>query len=511
MTIRFTEGFGIYGTGNVINTLLTKWESNVVGTGPRNLIDGRHAGTTDYALEISTGGEASEVLVPGIPANSVVVLGCAIKGTGLGDSWTIIELRNNSSPRISIRQTTTDGTGVVGGNGDVITLPAGSLPAVGEWAYFEIKTNTANGGTIEVRKNGVLIAGPTLHGLGAFTVDRLRVHASNSNPTNKRAVQDIYVLDSVGSAPHNDYLGDVRIETLLPNTPGVNNQWPTFVHPNKLTSNQASLETDITGWQVLQNCTIDRSTAKASHGVASLAMTATGNYPQSTTTPGVGGFPVVAGRTYAARASILVIQAVTRQCALAIRWFNSSGAFISQTDGVYSSTTQNFAPRTVSGVAPANAAFAAIAFLVDISGLETYHGDEFAFGEGSSVPFVLPSTNHFEGLIDRPHDGNNSYIESDTVGEKDTFGYDNIATVSGVVIEVRPALAFSRQTIGVRTVGGVARVGTSDYDSVDVVTPHDTVGVFRTKQVRFPINPATGQPWTIAEVNAAEFGAKIVS
>jgi hypothetical protein len=45
---------------------------------------------------------------------------------------------------------------------------------------------------------------------------------------------------------------------------------------NLLTVNQASLETDVTGWVQGANSTVARTTATALHGSASLAMTCTG-------------------------------------------------------------------------------------------------------------------------------------------------------------------------------------------------------------------------------------------
>jgi hypothetical protein len=44
---------------------------------------------------------------------------------------------------------------------------------------------------------------------------------------------------------------------------------------NLLTANQASIETDLAGFRIANDCTIARSTAQASHGAASLALTCT--------------------------------------------------------------------------------------------------------------------------------------------------------------------------------------------------------------------------------------------
>lgn len=71
-------------------------------------------------------------------------------------------------------------------------------------------------------------------------------------------------------------------------------------HDNYLTANQSSLETDTTGWTALSNSTVSRSTVAASHGQASLLVTAVAAGPADAvvaTPPDISGFGVSAGMT----------------------------------------------------------------------------------------------------------------------------------------------------------------------------------------------------------------------
>ena len=128
--------------------------------------------------------------------------------------------------------------------------------------------------------------------------------------------------------------------------------------PNMLTPNQASIETDATGWSALTNATIARSTAQFLDGAASLSITATAiGISETLTNP--QNIPIVAGKSYTARASLRAATAgrVTR---VAIHWYTSAGGFISNVLGNGTDVTTGWTEVTVTGVAPATAALAAI-------------------------------------------------------------------------------------------------------------------------------------------------------
>lgn len=118
--------------------------------------------------------------------------------------------------------------------------------------------------------------------------------------------------------------------TQQPGLPGYRNLIRVSAPINLLTANQASLETDTTGWAAVANCTISRSTAYFVDGAASLQLssTASGNMSAAISIrpriePGARVVVVATGRSAVSVRSVRVD----------IRWYDVSGALISTTTG----------------------------------------------------------------------------------------------------------------------------------------------------------------------------------
>lgn len=161
-------------------------------------------------------------------------------------------------------------------------------------------------------------------------------------------------------------------------------------HDNLLTSNQASLEMDTTGWVAGANTTIARSTAQAVDGVASLSLTATAAAGISATTPtGVSGIAVVVGQTYTALASLRP-NTTARTCTVAIGWYTAAGALISTSTGSGATdTAATWTQVAVTAVAPATAAFASVVVSVASPGAgEIHYVDRISLANGSSTTWT---------------------------------------------------------------------------------------------------------------------------
>ncbi len=95
----------------------------------------------------------------------------------------------------------------------ISTGPAWS--AAGVWRYIELKY-TPGTGACEIRVDGVLRVNgnvPTTASVSSLAFE----YPSG----NQYWIDDLYVLDSTG-ATNNNYLGDVRVQTLLPSSDGAN-------------------------------------------------------------------------------------------------------------------------------------------------------------------------------------------------------------------------------------------------------------------------------------------------
>lgn len=170
---------------------------------------------------------------------------------------------------------------------------------------------------------------------------------------------------------------------------GSSRLWRTVEGPNLLTANQASLETDLTGWENQQACTPARSTAQALDGSASLEMTSTsGTFPPIARTPiGTSGVPVVGSASYSFMAYFRPDSTV-RDPQVGVVWFDSSGAQISLayvTAGT-EVTSAWFKGVTTTGVvaAPSNAAYASVRTIINAANVvgEKHYVDQIAMMRG---------------------------------------------------------------------------------------------------------------------------------
>lgn len=157
---------------------------------------------------------------------------------------------------------------------------------------------------------------------------------------------------------------------------------------NMLSVNQASLETDTTGWTASGNSSIARSTAQFTDGIASLSLTSLASGTMFAQTPaGLSGTVVSASTSYTAVASFR--SAVSgRSCRVRLRWYDSGGAQLSDTNGsLVTDTTSGWTVGTVTGTSPSNAALVAIIVEVQSTAAinEVHYVDKIQLVAGAST------------------------------------------------------------------------------------------------------------------------------
>lgn len=98
------------------------------------------------------------------------------------------------------------------------TSSAINLPPA-TWAYIELKAVLHDTtGVAEVKMNGTVIAtfsGDTKNAGTKTVFDTLRITGGVAT-SETLSVDDLYLLNGAGSSPHNDYLGDVAVEAVVP-------------------------------------------------------------------------------------------------------------------------------------------------------------------------------------------------------------------------------------------------------------------------------------------------------
>lgn len=183
-----------------------------------------------------------------------------------------------------------------------------------------------------------------------------------------------------------------------------------FGRTNTLSANQASFETDTTGWAAVANCSISRSTSQYSSGVASLAVLSgsAGDMTASTTT--ATKFTVAPNNKFSATAEFKA-GATPRACSVGIIWLTSAGAVISTSYGTAENdSTSAWNECNVSATAPATAAYAQVIVKIASAGSsETHYVDKVAFHAGETPVWTRGGFSTFSFVVERSDDSGTTY------------------------------------------------------------------------------------------------------
>jgi len=188
------------------------------------------------SLSVQTGRYAGQAIRPQsselahpLPSNYAdTIVGDAIKLNGTALNSNLLTLKAGGGV-VAAARLVTSGASTVWRvvNSAGTTLATGTTPIVtgsGAWYYLELKVHvSATVGTVELRMNGAPTAECSATGVntGASNIDAVSV----TGTTGFTDHDDIYVCDTSGSVPTNDFLGEVKVETLYPNGDGANTAW----------------------------------------------------------------------------------------------------------------------------------------------------------------------------------------------------------------------------------------------------------------------------------------------
>ena len=118
-----------------------------------------------------------------------------------------------------------------------------------------------------------------------------------------------------------------------------------------------------------------------------------------------------------------------------------------------------------------------------------------------------PSTESGWQCVDDPlMNSDTDYVSGATGGHRNS--YDFAAAGAGSVIAVQHVVAARKTDAGSRSMKQFARVGSADYEPATAASVTDTYLMHRRVMT---VNPATGTAWTVAQLDAAEFGTKLES
>jgi len=183
-----------------------------------------------------------------LPSSVELIAGFAWNNVNGDANLGEFRFEDNSGNKATLLINSSSGVATLAFNGQTATTAA-SVFTGSVWQHVEmrVKVGTTTG-ELEIRRGGIQVALVTgvdtqpanFTGLISWTAEA----AANSI---QHHIDDLYILDTLGSAPQNTFLGDTRITVLRPKADGTNNDFtPTGEVSNFLTVDETLHDSDTT-------------------------------------------------------------------------------------------------------------------------------------------------------------------------------------------------------------------------------------------------------------------------
>ena len=221
MALLFLDGVEHYTTAG----MLTKWTG--LYSGP--IVSTVEARTGLQSIRCDDGGTSGDGVFKTFSSSyATLIVGFGFYYTGspqYGKQYICAIEKASEGIQIDLRIDTSTGVIHVTRNGTVL---GSSLEQIsqGQWYYIELKAYIHNSaGTVDVQLNGVSVislTGQDTQAQASANADIVRFHQFHSKTVTY--FDDIYICDDSG-ALNNDFLGDIQVETIMPNAVGSSSQW----------------------------------------------------------------------------------------------------------------------------------------------------------------------------------------------------------------------------------------------------------------------------------------------
>jgi hypothetical protein len=200
------------------HALLGKWQSSVTATPS-------YAESTRYGIgkAFRTTTSSGRLTKP-IPASAQIIVGFAFKVANLTSTHVLCSTYGDSgATQHAVLRTSTTGQLQALRSGTTLTSSSAGLILANAWNYVEMRATIADsGGVFEVLLNGTQVINFTGDTKNAGTATNFDMIALGGSSDMDLAVtyDDVYVLNTSGSAPWNTFLGEVVATYLKPNGAG---------------------------------------------------------------------------------------------------------------------------------------------------------------------------------------------------------------------------------------------------------------------------------------------------
>ncbi len=213
MTLRFIDGMQHYTIPSQLGSKYTAY-SDSGGSSGITTMTGRRSGTT--ALKFRT---AFDSVTMTLDTQSTWILGFAFQILGT-ESGPILNV-NDGSGSNQLTAVITSGSNLQllrGGQYGTVLATSSAALSLNTWYYLEFKmTIASSGGLFELRVNEAVWATYTgnTNNTGVASANSFKI----TGRTTGSAFHDVYICDGNGSL-NNTYLGDCRVDTVMPNAAG---------------------------------------------------------------------------------------------------------------------------------------------------------------------------------------------------------------------------------------------------------------------------------------------------
>lgn len=119
--------------------------------------------------------------------------------------------------------------------------------------------------------------------------------------------------------------------------------------------------------------------------------------------------------------------------------------------------------------------------------------------------FPVDGDANWEKVDENDPDSDTSFVATSGIGNIDLYNFGSLITVSGSIYCLQVDTWAKKDDIGSRTLNAVTRPTTVTFSGGAPLSLGNTYGY---STFQFEQNPQTAGYWTIAEINAAEFGVK---
>jgi len=494
MSLLFWDGFSHYATADVIKKWTTQ-NAAIINVG-----SGRRGGNSLR----STGGTAHYVSKT-IPATTNFVIGFAYMTSliSAGTGPKVVELFDSATTQCDLR-VNGDGTLSVTRNGTVLTGGTSSFAiSAGAYYFIEWKVTIADSiaaNSCKVRVNGVdwitVAAGQDTKNTANATANVVNFGTMNSfSGVPATDFADFYLCDQSGTT-NNDFLGDIRVDTLYPNADGTYSQW-----------NYSGLSGAHRYWRV----NIAENNTSTTVAIGELILrTVSGGANVAT------GGTASASTTFSGQLSSLAFDANNST------YWNGTSSF-NGTTGLLTGAEEwlkyDLGPGNDKAIiefaitCAGNIFQAPRAFKLQYSDdgvnwanlIAVTNQSGWALGQTRSFTYSAPAATHYNNVDESIPDAYD-YNYALTPGLRDSYAFQDLPSlVSPVVYGVQINAAMLKDDAGNKQVAPFVRSGGTDSDGPDKALGTTQAYVSQIWET----NPSGAVPWTQATVNAAEFGVKV--